>query len=141
MPGMDTSNLRRSNLRKLMDEHGVGTLAHRLGYKGPSFLSQMAGPHPSREVTEHTAREVERLLGLPIGWMDQEHTGPSPTHPDVVAAAVRMVGELAREEHCQPPPEKLADLVALALDDLHCHGRLRRDHVRRLVRLCTRVHH
>lgn len=62
--------IRRNNLRRLAEQHGATILAERLGYASPSFLSQMIGPNPTREVSERTARVIEHSLGLEPGWMD-----------------------------------------------------------------------
>jgi hypothetical protein len=63
---------RRENLRLLIGSRadGVKQLAQELGYSGQSFLSQMAGPNPVRNVSETTARAIEQKLGLPAGWLD-----------------------------------------------------------------------
>ena len=62
---------RMANLRWLIVEHSREHLAWRLGYRHTSFLSQMAGPNPSRVVTEKTARKIERVLKLVPLSLDQ----------------------------------------------------------------------
>jgi hypothetical protein len=62
---------RRANLRTLAEKHeGIGKLAEKLGYANSSFLSQLIGPNPTRDVTEKNARKIEAALGLPALWMD-----------------------------------------------------------------------
>lgn len=57
--------IRRARLKSLIAERGgPNAIAHELGYKNASFLSQMCCPNPIREVTEKTARSFERKLGL-----------------------------------------------------------------------------
>lgn len=56
---MEISEVRRANVRALIEKYGASKLATRLGYRNPSFLSQQAGPNPTREVTERTARAFE----------------------------------------------------------------------------------
>lgn len=67
---MTTLINRRTNLRRLANTYGWTALAKRLGYRQPSFLVQMAGPNPTREVTEKSARRFEVDLGLPEGSLD-----------------------------------------------------------------------
>ena len=67
---MTTLINRRSNLRRLANTYGWTELAKRLGYRQPSFLVQMAGPNPTRPVTENSARRFEVDLGLPTGSLD-----------------------------------------------------------------------
>lgn len=37
----------------------------------PAYISQMATGE--REITDYDARQIERLLSLPDGWMDRDH--------------------------------------------------------------------
>lgn len=65
--------IRRENLRrKIREAGGPGSLTLQLNLSNPSYLSHLAGPTPSRVITEKTARKVESLLGLPSGWLDVE---------------------------------------------------------------------
>ena len=108
----------------------------KLGHKSGSFLSQLAGPNPSREVTEHTARGVERALDLPLGWMDQQHRGePSEVDSGTLGQVVQLVGELVQTHRVKLSPDKFADLVSLVYDDLQVFGSLREGYVRRLLKL------
>jgi len=67
---VDISETRRENLRKLFDKHGgPKALSARLNYRVPTFMSQMAGPNPTRNVSERTARSIERALALTPGWL------------------------------------------------------------------------
>lgn len=59
-------DVRRTNLRRLMQQWGGPTaLAAHLGHSNGSYLAQLAGPNPKREVGERTARQIEAKLGLP----------------------------------------------------------------------------
>lgn len=67
------SDIRLRNLRRLLDQAGGAIhLAPTLGYSNPSYLSQLAGPNPTRTISERTARTIEQKLGLPEGCMDGE---------------------------------------------------------------------
>ena len=62
---------RRANLRKLANSvGGPGVLSKKLGYTNSSFLVQMAGPNPIRQVSEETARRFESTLDLVPGSLD-----------------------------------------------------------------------
>lgn len=64
--------IRRTNLRRLAEQHTATALAQKLGYASASWISQMVGPRPVRDVTERTARLVEGVLDLEPGSLDLE---------------------------------------------------------------------
>lgn len=148
---MDITELRRSKLRHLMKLHGTGKLANMLGYSQPSFISQMAGPNPTRELTEKTARRFEQQLNLAPGFFDEpfpmveEDDVPAPPAPAaqpapgdtaLVAEVIRLVGSISAGEAVTLPPMKFADVVALAYVDAAEHGgKPREDHIKQIVRL------
>ncbi len=51
-----------------------------------SYVSQMVGQHPTRALSERTAREIEKKLGLEEEWLDKDH--PAQT----VAPSVTLNG-------------------------------------------------
>jgi len=63
---------RVENLRRVveMTEGGAVRVAEAMGYRHRSFISQMAGANPTRNITEKTARAIEEAMGLTSGWMD-----------------------------------------------------------------------
>lgn len=140
---MNIADTRRTNLRALIEQHGgVSRLSEKLGYRSPSFLVQQAGPNPTREVTEKSARRFEQVLGLEGGTLDRE-TQPAAQPPtngvstEVISDVIRLVGALmAREQVPVPAPERFADLLALAVTDTLEHGGVPREsHIRSVVRL------
>ncbi|QXV72215.1 hypothetical protein Acf1_00018 [Acidovorax phage ACF1] len=140
---MDIAEIRRQNLRALIEKHGGSKLAKMLGYASPSFLSQQAGPNPTREVTERSARAFEKKLGLPPGHLDRlpeaEDAPPAAQamSPDVIANVIRLVGSLMQAEAIDvPAPQRFSDVIALAVTDTLEHGGVPREqHIRRVVRL------
>lgn len=49
--------IRRDNLRRLMEQWGGPTsLAKKLGHSNGSYVAQLAGPHPTRDLSEKVAR-------------------------------------------------------------------------------------
>lgn len=146
-----TATIRRDNLRTLCDIHGGGAaLARKLGYRTPSFMSQMAGPNPSREVTEKSAREIERTLELPLGTMDienwdptlREQPAPAASAPTVagstavISDVLRLIGQVSEAEQVPVPPLKLPDMVAMTFADAMERGGVPREaFVKQLVHL------
>lgn len=138
---------RRARLRQLMNERGANKLARELGYSNASFLFQMAGPNPIRDVTEKTARTYEQRLSLLVGYFEQPiGDEPAPVAPmrhvqpvngvEFTADVIRMVGRLFSEERVELSVVRFADVVALAILDAAEHdGQARPEHVRALVRL------
>lgn len=63
---------RKRNLRRHMraNEISQADLAVRLGWT-EAYVSQLVGRRPVRWITEHTALEVERALGLQEGALDE----------------------------------------------------------------------
>ena len=89
---MTTLINRRTNLRRLAGTYGWTELAKRLGYRQPSFLVQMAGPNPTREVTEKSARRFELDLDLPEGSLDVVAAEVSPA--DQIRAVDALVNQM-----------------------------------------------
>lgn len=70
---------RRANLLVLIDQHdGRKGLGEALGYSNGSYISQLIGDEPRRNVSEGVARRIETKLGLAHGWMDKVHAGLMP---------------------------------------------------------------
>jgi hypothetical protein len=118
-------SIRRERLRQLIAEHGGPLpLAKTLGLFGSSYLVQLAGPHPRREVSEKFARKIEAALGLPRGWMDlpSGQDAPRVAQPgsgswDVAAAAGAVLGRLgAHHLHLDPGS------IGLLIDLAYAHG-------------------
>lgn len=128
--------VRRENLRELSRQWGGPTsLSRKLGHANGSYLAQLIGPHPSREVSEKVAREVEAKLGLPVGWLDAEH-GPARSVDDAALSdCVRAVAAALRDAGLRPSPERYGTLVALVYDHQRLTGRLDEAHINKLIEL------
>lgn len=131
---------RRENLRKYVAGNGgPGAVAQRLGYANGSFLVQMIGPNPTRNVSERTARDFEEKLGLAEGCLDEPVYVPAfaakaprrgaSMSPESVIDLIHQIGRELEEGHIEIPIPKFADLVALALENPSP------EHIRLLVRL------
>lgn len=142
----NVSEVRRENIRTLLSAQGrggVSKLSRALQLKNPSFLSQMVGPNPTREVTEKVARKIEEVTGLPSGALDKAGNTATPAAPEpsaqslgLVSSVIRMVGEAYEAEGVTLAPAKFSDLVALILaESVERGGEPRVDKVRALVRL------
>ncbi len=130
---------RRANLRALIGQHGgPKAFSELMGYKTPSFLVQMAGPNPSRPVTEDTARAVEAKLGLQDGAMDSPSGSPMrplqslPQSGAPAVAIVQMLAAVWEEDKVDMPILKFAQIAGFAIteaaesDVLPTPGKLRR---------------
>lgn len=128
---------RRENLRKLLHEWGGPTsMAKKLGHTNGSYLAQLAGPRPSREISEKVAREIESKLSLPANWLDSEHDGnPRQLDDEALGACVRAVAAAVRDAKVQPSPDMYADLVALVYEHAKLRGQVEEQFVNKIVRL------
>lgn len=131
---------RRANLRNLIEKwHGPLTLSKKLGYSNASFLVQMCGPNPTREVTEKTARKIEDVLGLPAGWLDDtpgHNERAAAVDMSLVSMAIRSVMQTADEERIQLSPTKLGDIVAFVYRDAESNDNIvRPEYVKQILQL------
>ena len=128
---------RRDNLRALIGQWGGPTsLAKKLGHSNGSYIAQLAGPRPSREVSEKVAREIEKVLGLPVAWMDQDHpTGGQQLNDETLTECVKAVATVLRDAGLRPDPEAYGTLVQLVYDRVKLTGRLDEHHIQKLTTL------
>lgn len=76
----NTELFRRENLRKFINVNGGPTTVAKLLNISTSWLVQMTGPSPTRNVSERNARKYESLLGLEPMTLDTP-TNDSYTPP------------------------------------------------------------
>lgn len=128
---------RRENLRRLIGQWGGPTsLSRKLGHANGSYLAQIAGPNPSREISERVAREIEGKLGLPVAWMDQDHpAGGQQLNDQALNEVVRAVATVLRDAGLRPAPEAYGTLVQLAYDRAKLTGRIDERHIQQLAEL------
>lgn len=129
---------RRVNLRELARQWGGPTsLAKKLKHANGSFLAQLIGPNPTREVSEKVAREMESALRLPQGWLDDDRSGmQSVVDDDLLATCVRAVATELRDAGRKPDPDRYATLVALVYDHARLGGgRLDESAIKKLISL------
>lgn len=127
---------RRINLRELMKSWGGPTsLAKKLNHSNGSYLAQLAGPNPSREISEKVAREIETTLGLALGWMDSEHSGNARVDDEALAECVRATTTAVREFKLKLKPDVFGTLVGLVYDHYRLVGRIDEPYIAKLVRL------
>jgi hypothetical protein len=132
--------MRRDNLRGLMTQWGGPTsLAKKLGHSNGSYIAQLVGPNPSREISEKVARDMESKLALPIGWLDQEHAGNGRQVDDAVLSdVVRAVAAALRDAGHNPTPDVYANLVSLAYEHAKLTGRVDEPYITKLIGLTRR---
>lgn len=129
-------DIRRENLRTLARQWGGPTsLSRKLGHSNGSYLAQLIGPNPSRDVSEKTARDIENRLQLPTGWMDAEHSDAPRVDDAALSDCVRAVASVLRDVGLRPDPEGYATLVGLVFDRFRLTGRLDEEHTKKLISL------
>lgn len=128
---------RRLNLKTLArQEDGPTNLARRLGYSGPSYISQMLSGH--RKISEDAARTYEQKLNLPAHWLDQDHTTqeqPAPVDTSLVSLVVASVGASFSNAGIQPNPNKFAEAVAMVYEGASTSGEVDEQLVQRIIKL------
>ena len=128
--------VRRANLKTLAQQWGgPASLARKLGHSNPSYLAQLIGPNPTREVSEKVARDIESKLGLPIGWMDVEHEPSKPVDDAMLAECVRACAAALRDAGLRPDPERYGTIVSLVYDHARTTGRLDETYVKKIISL------
>jgi hypothetical protein len=128
---------RRVNLRALIGQWGGPTsLSRKLGHSNGSYIAQIAGPNPSREISEKVAREIESKLGLPVAWMDQDHpAGGQQLNDQALTEVVKAVATVLRDAGLRPDPETYGTLVQLAYDRAKLTGRIDEHYIQKLTTL------
>jgi hypothetical protein len=128
---------RRLNLRTLIGQWGGPTsMSRKLGHANGSYIAQIAGPHPSRDISEKVAREIEGKLGLPVGWMDQDHpAGGQQLNDAALTEVVRAVATTLRDAGLRPDPDTYGTLVQLAYDRAKLTGRIDEQYIQKLITL------
>jgi hypothetical protein len=133
-------DMRRANLKKLVDDYGAAALAKLLGYTR-AYLYQLLyapGAKGYRPITEKTREKIEEKLGLPPMWLDTKPGEPPPFRADVAelfALVLRAVADIMAELKIEVAPAKYPELVRMAYDQSAKIGRVDLEHIRRLIRL------
>lgn len=85
---MDIYEIRKSNLRHLITSRGDGKKAKLAGLieTSPAYISQILSAKTKASVGARLARQIERKLQLPNGWMDAiDHPDPQQSiHADAL---------------------------------------------------------
>ncbi len=77
---MNSKEIRRKNLRELVDKADSGAAFAKQADMAPSLLSQILSQNPSRNVGDRLARKIEERLRLPSGWLDSAHSTEIADH-------------------------------------------------------------
>lgn len=134
MPMRSIYETRRVNLRAIMGEWGGPTsLAKKLGHSNGSYLAQLIGPNPSRDISEKVAREIETKLNLPSNWLDSEHTQTRAVDDDLLCKCVRAVA--AAVEGKRISPDVMAEMVSAVYEHAKLTGRIDEPFINRLTRI------
>jgi DNA-binding transcriptional regulator YdaS (Cro superfamily) len=135
----DIHEIRKKNFKALVAQwEGPTNLAKKLGYTGPSYVSQMVSGN--RPITEKTARQIEAKLDLAIGWLDTAHTGPQAARPAILdttdlARIISLLTTALEEARVKMQPAKFAELVAMVYEDAQERGRIDEKFINRVIGL------
>lgn len=146
---------RRVNLRKQIQQRGGPKAFADLVGKPQSLISQMCGPNPSRPVSEDTARNFERILGMREGELDwPAEPAPGalvgvapaplsakhlPDSPREISSIIETLIGICREDRLQLPDATFADIASIAIIDAAESGRHPApEKLRMLIALATR---
>lgn len=157
---MKVFEIRKVNLQALAEIHGAANLSAKLGYRQPSFLSQMIGPNPTRQLSEKNARQYEEVMGLPAGYLDRPlfpHTETQAAAevdqgvvvtveamPDLVPEAasiallkdtIQTVARLIKAENVEITVDQFAKLLVIELADAAKSGIVRESHVKQMLEM------
>lgn len=70
---MNSKEIRRKNLRALVNKADSGAAFAKQADIAPSLLSQILSQNPTRNIGDRLARKIEEKLSLPPGWLDSMH--------------------------------------------------------------------
>lgn len=68
---MDNKEIRRRRLLQLKEQYGTWEVLGETVGSNHSYLSQIASPNIDRNMGDRLARQFEKRLGKPRGWMDE----------------------------------------------------------------------
>ena len=132
------NDYRRENLRNVIDRFGGSTkVAKLLGLSNSTFLLQMVGPSPMRQVSEESARKYELALDLPPGMLDKPVDIPASRLVDPALIKARQANLYRKRKGLDtvplPEPVQQVDHVG------HNPDLMSRDQLSELVSLVGRV--
>ena len=133
---MKIAEIRRANLKRLVDQYGATEIAKRCGHGSVSFISQMLAG--GKAVGEKAARKIEQGMGLPPLALDAEPGKSIPfagTDKGLIAESIRALGEELEAHKINVSSAKFAELVALVYEQAAHAGSVDREHIRRLLKL------
>lgn len=125
--------IRRANLKALIDEAGNQRLLSDIVDVAPAQISQWATAAPNsktktpRVISDESARQLEKKMGRPRGWMDHDHTrDPTPASTQPAAPSLAQALPVVLADLAALPPTRWASVRA-QLDLLAGHPEMRDD--------------
>jgi hypothetical protein len=142
MPLLSVRKVRLANGRKAIKEFGGTTkLALALGHASPSTLSQVFGPNPNRSPTEGLMRDIERVLGLASGTLDQPDsptTEAQPLHLDAAISIVESASIVFATSSPNITPQLACKVIVALLDEASERNEMpSSSQIERLIRLAA----
>lgn len=108
---MDITLIRQSNLKKLIDDfpHAPGNRAAFCRHYGLDALQigqYFTESKNGRNIGERKAQSIEKLVGLPIGWLSESHSG-NPYAKKISPTSVKTIEENHQESYTPAEPMQL----------------------------------
>ncbi|OUL25863.1 hypothetical protein BV378_14095 [Nostoc sp. RF31YmG] len=64
--------------------------------KQPNQVNQWFGKGAARAIQSESAREVEKLMGKPVGWLDNDHSQSERLDAEIIRAAITLAKQAFR---------------------------------------------
>ena len=111
---VDVGEIRRANLRALLDVNGEtqADCARRMD-TAPAYISQILNQHGGRQMGRDFARRLERIYMLEHGWMDHDHS-KSPYEEDRTTSAAAQ----AMQKRFEAMPEPMKTHIRGLMDQI-----------------------
>lgn len=121
---MEIYLIRLKNLRSLIaDAGGPAAFARLTGEPGKGgyskgYINILAGPTPTRNINEKTARGIESKIGKPKGWLDVEHADVTGVDADLLSTVMAQSRDRMKKARIVLSSMQFAILALLTYE--HC---------------------
>ena len=133
---MNINDIRRRNLRRLLEQYkSMAEFADKVD-KDPSYLSQIIGKNPTKGIGSKIARSIEKSLEKPDGWLDREHAVQAHNpNTDILSIVIEATEEALQEENIQLSATKKSEVISLLYTLMHGNGTLDPEIIRKVIKL------
>jgi hypothetical protein len=127
---MELQDIRRKNLRALIDQKFDGTIARlaELIDRQAGYVSRLLSDNPDhrRNLGEKLARQIEHATGIQSGWLDTHHElsdqAPEKSHNEASSIASReaqqLIDQIVEMDHRQSLPKDTIKAIQTLLTSI-----------------------